>query len=67
MKRCKPQVIFDGAEANKRWCQSYACLIAVRPKDKDQPWLPPLVQVYQSDEVKKFVQSTFNGAMLAGG
>ncbi|MFL9927082.1 MetQ/NlpA family ABC transporter substrate-binding protein [Herbaspirillum lusitanum] len=43
----------------------YACLIAVRIKDKDQPWLPKLVAAYQSDEVKKFIETEFKGGILA--
>ena len=43
----------------------YACLIAVREKDKDQPWLQKLVKAYQSEEVKKFVETEFEGGMLA--
>ncbi|MFJ9535114.1 MetQ/NlpA family ABC transporter substrate-binding protein [Herbaspirillum sp. NPDC101396] len=43
----------------------YACLIAVREKDKDQVWLPKLVKAYQSDEVKKFIDSEFKGGILA--
>ncbi|MFJ3048401.1 MetQ/NlpA family ABC transporter substrate-binding protein [Herbaspirillum chlorophenolicum] len=43
----------------------YACLIAVREKDKEQPWLPKLVQAYQSDEVKRFVETEFKGGILA--
>jgi len=44
----------------------YACLIAVREKDQGQPWLPRLVQAYQSDEVKKYIASEFKGGILAG-
>ncbi|MCW5300928.1 MetQ/NlpA family ABC transporter substrate-binding protein [Herbaspirillum lusitanum] len=43
----------------------YACLIAVREKDKDQVWLPKLVKAYQSDEVKKFIDTEFKGGILA--
>jgi len=43
----------------------YACLIAVREKDKDQLWLPKLVKAYQSDEVKKFIDTEFKGGILA--
>lgn len=43
----------------------YACLIAVRVKDKEQSWLPKLVQAYQSDEVKRFIESEFKGGILA--
>src|SRR5450830_1741176 len=44
----------------------YACLIAVREKDKDQVWLPKLVKAYQSDEVKKFIDSEFKGGDFGG-
>ncbi len=44
----------------------YACLIAVREKDKDQVWLPKLVKAYQSDEVKKYIETEFKGGILAG-
>lgn len=43
----------------------YACLIAVREKDRKQPWLGKLVQAYQSDEVKRFIQAEFKGGILA--
>ncbi len=43
----------------------YACLIAVREKDKEQVWLPKLVKAYQSDEVKRFIDSEFKGGILA--
>src|SRR5450830_1152137 len=43
----------------------YACLIAVREKDKEQVWLPKLVKAYQSDEVKKFIEAEFKGGILA--
>ena len=43
----------------------YACLIAVREKDKEQVWLSKLVAAYQSEEVKQFVANQFKGAMIA--
>nr|WP_238540880.1 MetQ/NlpA family ABC transporter substrate-binding protein [Herbaspirillum sp. YR522] len=43
----------------------YACVIAVREKDRDQAWLPKLVQAYQSDEVKRFIETEFKGGILA--
>jgi len=43
----------------------YACVIAVREKDRDQVWLPKLVQAYQSDEVKRFIETEFKGGILA--
>ena len=44
----------------------YVNLIAVREQDKDKPWVAKLVKVYQSEEIRKFVQSEFKGAVLLG-
>ncbi|AOJ11353.1 MetQ/NlpA family ABC transporter substrate-binding protein [Burkholderia mayonis] len=43
----------------------YANLIAVRAKDKDQPWVKKLVKAYQSPEVKEFIAKQFKGSMVA--
>jgi len=43
----------------------YACLIAVRDKDRAQPWLGKLVQAYQSPEVKRYIETEFKGGILA--
>ena len=43
----------------------YANLIAVRAKDKDQPWVKKLVKAYQSLEVKEFIRKQFKGSMVA--
>jgi D-methionine transport system substrate-binding protein len=44
----------------------YVNLIAVREQDKDKPWVGKLVKAYQSEEVRKFIQTEFKGAVLAG-
>jgi len=44
----------------------YVNLIAVREQDKDQPWVAKLVKAYQSEEVRKFVQVQFKGAVIPG-
>ena len=44
----------------------YVNLIAVREQDKDKPWVGKLVKAYQSEEVRKFSQTEFKGAVLAG-
>jgi D-methionine transport system substrate-binding protein len=44
----------------------YVNLIAVREQDKDKPWVVKIVKAYQSEEIRKFVQSEFKGAVLAG-
>lgn len=44
----------------------YVNLIAVREQDKDKPWVAKLVKAYQSEEVRKFVQAEFKGAVIPG-
>lgn len=43
----------------------YACLIAVRAKDKDNPAFQKLVKAYQTEEVKKFIIDHFKGSVIA--
>jgi D-methionine transport system substrate-binding protein len=42
----------------------YANLIAVRIKDKDQPWVKKLVAAYQSEDVRQFMKSEFKGSVV---
>lgn len=42
----------------------YANLIAVRRADQDKPWARRLVAAYQSAEVKTFIETKFNGALV---
>ncbi len=42
----------------------YANLIAVRQADTAAPWVRRLVGAYQTQEVKDFVQTTFQGAVV---
>ena len=44
----------------------YANLIAVREQDKDKPWVAKLVKAYQSEEIRKFIQLEFKGAVIPG-
>lgn len=44
----------------------YVNIIAVRDQDKDEPWVAKLVKAYQSEEVKKFIQAEFKGAVVPG-
>jgi len=44
----------------------YVNLIAVREQDKDKPWVAKLVKVYHSEEIRKFVQTEFKGAVVPG-
>ncbi|MFT3952884.1 MAG: MetQ/NlpA family ABC transporter substrate-binding protein [Piscinibacter sp.] len=43
----------------------YVNLIAVRSVDREKPWVKPVVESYQSPEVKAFIEKTFQGAVLA--
>jgi D-methionine transport system substrate-binding protein len=42
----------------------YANLIAVRAKDKDQPWVKKLVAAYQSEDVRQFLKTEFKGSIV---
>lgn len=42
----------------------YACLIAVREQDKEQPWVQQLVKAYQTDEVREYIVKTFAGGVI---
>ncbi|MBI3531139.1 MAG: metal ABC transporter substrate-binding protein, partial [Burkholderiales bacterium] len=44
----------------------YVNLIAVREQDKSKPWVAQLLKVYQSEEIRKFVQTEFKGAVVTG-
>jgi D-methionine transport system substrate-binding protein len=42
----------------------YACLIAVREQDQNQPWVQQLVKAYQTEEVRDFIVKTFGGGVV---
>jgi D-methionine transport system substrate-binding protein len=42
----------------------YTNIIVVRRADKDKPWVKPLVQSYQTPEIREFVLTRFKGAVL---
>lgn len=44
----------------------YICEIVVRRQDAEKPWVKTLVAAYQSDDVKAFIDTKFNGAGFAG-
>lgn len=44
----------------------YVNLLAVREEDKNKPWVAKLVKAYQSDEIRKFIQTEFKGAVIPG-
>ncbi|WP_434034949.1 MetQ/NlpA family ABC transporter substrate-binding protein [Cupriavidus sp. a3] len=42
----------------------YANLIATRAEDKDKPWVKKLVRAYQSEEVRRFIDTEFKGSLV---
>lgn len=42
----------------------YANIIATRAEDKDKPWVKKLVKAYQSEEVRKFIETEFKGSLV---
>lgn len=42
----------------------YTNLIAVRVRDKDQPWVKRLVKAYQSEDVRQFIETQFQGSVI---
>lgn len=42
----------------------YANLIAVREQDRNKPWVKKLVAAYESDDVRKFIEQKFGGAIV---
>jgi D-methionine transport system substrate-binding protein len=42
----------------------YANVIVVQEKDRNAPWVRRLLAAYQNDEVKKFVETTFQGSVV---
>ncbi|HET8728800.1 MAG TPA: MetQ/NlpA family ABC transporter substrate-binding protein [Alphaproteobacteria bacterium] len=44
----------------------YVNLIVVQAEDQDAPWVETLVESYQTPEVRKFIEETFQGAVVPG-
>jgi len=44
----------------------YVNVIVVREQDKDKPWVAKLMKAYHSEEIRKYIQTEFKGAVLAG-
>jgi D-methionine transport system substrate-binding protein len=42
----------------------YANLIVVRSQDQDANWVDTLVSAYQTPEVREFIRSEFDGAIV---
>ena len=42
----------------------YVNVIAVREQDRNAPWVAPLVKAYQSEEVRRFILSKYQGSVI---
>lgn len=54
----------DGIAVEKKERNPYVNVIAVREKDRHAPWVPRLVKAYQSDEVRQFIQTRYQGSVI---
>lgn len=50
--------------ADSEAAQTYANIIAVTEENKDAQWAKDLVEVLKSDELKSFMETTFEGAVV---
>lgn len=51
-------------EADSEAAQTYGNIIAVREGDEERPEIKTLVEVLKSDEIKSFIETTYEGAVL---
>jgi D-methionine transport system substrate-binding protein len=42
----------------------YANIIVTRPEDADQPWAKALVEAYHSDEIRHYIETEYDGAVI---
>ena len=42
----------------------YVNILVVRDADKSQPWVAKLIKVYQSPEVRQFIETQFKGSVV---
>lgn len=54
----------DGIAVEKKERNPYVNIIAVREQDQHAAWVPKIVAAYQSPEVKRFIQTHFNGSVI---
>ena len=55
----RPPLIFACATGGARNCRMTSMAISAR-----QPWARKLVQAYQSEEVRKFIETEFKGSLV---
>ena len=51
-------------ESDSEAAQMYANIIAVREGDEERAEIKALIEVLKSDEIKSFIETTYEGAVL---
>lgn len=59
-----PSTAIASEEADSEAAEKYVNVIAVRPADKDSEKIQALVKALQSDTVKQYIDSTYDGAVI---
>lgn len=54
----------DGIAVEKRERNPYVNIIAVRTENVDAPWAKALVAAYQSEPVRKFIETRYQGSVI---
>lgn len=54
----------DGIAREKRENNPNVNIIVVREQDKNAPWVPLLVKSFQSDEVRKYIETELKGILI---
>ncbi|WP_139653392.1 MetQ/NlpA family ABC transporter substrate-binding protein [Raoultibacter phocaeensis] len=60
-----PSTAIASEEANSEAAEKYVNVVAVNPADKDSEKIQALVKALTSDTVKQFIDSTYDGAVIA--
>lgn len=54
----------DGIAVEKKENNPYVNIIAVREKDKDAPWVAPLLKAYQTESVRQLILTKYEGSLI---
>jgi len=54
----------DGIAVEKREHNPYANIIAVRSKDQDAPWVKALVASFQTEAIRRFIETKYEGTLI---
>ena len=54
----------DGIAVEKREHNPYVNIIAVRSKDQDAPWVKALVASFQTEAIRRFIETKYEGTLI---